>query len=462
MSTDTRTAADLAPVIESLDAVEGEVVTPDHPDYDSIRQVVPGDIDRRPAAIVRAASAVDVARVVRLVGETGVPLAVRAGGHSGAGHGAVEGGIVLDLRDLDAFEIDPQERIASAGGGLTAGAYTAAAAQHGLATGFGDTGSVGIGGLATGGGVGFLSRKHGLTIDSLVSAQVVTADGSIVEVSEHSHPDLFWAIRGGGGNFGVVTRFTFRLHDVSEFTGGLLVLPATPEVVAGFVREALAAPEELSTIANVMPCPPLPFVPDSAHGQMVVFAFVAYAGPPADAEQAVGRLRSLAAPLADMVQPGSYASMFQPEPPDYHPTAVARTLYLDHVDEASAAAIIEQLESSDAPMRAVQLRPLGGAISRVASGATAYAHREAPIMANVASFYQGSGDRAAREAWVAGLVAALDQGIPGAYVNFLQAEGEERVRAAYPSATWDRLAAVKRVYDPHNLFRGNHNIPPAE
>ncbi len=461
MSTDTRATADLAAVLESLEDVEGEVITPDHPDYDTARQVLPGDIDRRPAVIVRAASAVDVARVVRVAAESGLPFAVRAGGHSGAGHGAIDAGIVLDLRSLDRLEIDPERRVARAGGGLTAGAYTAAAAQHGLATGFGDTGSVGIGGLATGGGVGFLSRRHGLTIDSLLSAQVVTADGSILEASEHSHPDLFWAIRGGGGNFGVVTRFTFRLHDVSQFTGGLLVLPATPAVVAGFVREALAAPEELSTIANVMPCPPLPFVPESVHGETVVFAFVAYAGAPADAEKAVARLRDLAEPLADMVQPGSYASMFQPEPPDYHPTAVARTLFLDHVDEESAALMIEQLESSDAPVRAVQLRPLGGAIARVASGATAYAHREAPIMANVASFYTGADDRPGREAWVAALVAGLDQGVPGAYVNFLQAEGEQRVHAAYPVATWDRLAAVKQVYDPGNLFRGNHNIPPA-
>jgi FAD/FMN-containing dehydrogenase len=453
---------DLTAIIGGLrKTVSGEVITPEHSDYDAVRQIFSGRFDGSPAAVVRARSATDVSRVVRAAAEHGIPLAVRSGGHSGAGHSTNDGGLVLDVRPLTALTVDVKQRTAHAGGGLTAAEYTTAVAEHGLATGFGDTGSVGISGITLGGGVGFLSRKHGLTVDSLLAAEIVTADGEIREVDASREPDLFWAIRGGGGNFGVLTRLTFRLHDVSQFTGGLLVLPGTPEVVAGFVREAAMAPDELSTIANVMPCPPMPFLPQELHGSLVVLALVAYAGVPAGAERALGALRGLATPVVDMVQSGgSYAAMFPPEEVAVRPTAVSRTMFLDGVDEKAAALIIDRLTASDAPMRAVQLRPLGGAIARVPADATAYAHRQMPVMANVASFYVGEADRPRREAWVRELSATLDQGYEGAYVNFLGDEGPERVRAAYPGETWRRLVEVKRAYDPHNLFRGNQNIPP--
>ena len=225
-------------------------------------------IDRRPAAIVRPVDADEVRRVVSLARETGVELAVRGGGHSYAGHSTSEGGIVLDLRGLTALEIDPGERVVRAGGGLTSGEVTTAAASHGLAVGFGDTPTVGIGGLTLGGGAGYLVRKHGLTIDQLLGAEVVTADGRVLEVDETREPDLFWAIRGGGGNFGVVTRFDYRLHSVDTVTGGMLAIPATPETLAGLVEVADAAPEELSLIANVLgAAPPLPFVPAELVGK---------------------------------------------------------------------------------------------------------------------------------------------------------------------------------------------------
>lgn len=243
-------------------AVKGRVLTPEDAGYDEARAVFYGGFDRRPAAIVKVADGADVSRVVLLARESGVELAVRAGGHSGAGYGVSDGGIVIDLRDLKALDIDVENRTAWAGGGLTAGEYTAEAGKHGLATGFGDTGTVGIGGITLGGGVGFLVRKYGLTIDDLLAAEVVTADGQLLHVDDEHHPDLFWAIRGGGGNFGVVTRFKFRLHPVDQVVGGMLILPATPEVISGFVAAADAAPEELSTIANVMSAPPMPFLPD--------------------------------------------------------------------------------------------------------------------------------------------------------------------------------------------------------
>ncbi|HET8952450.1 MAG TPA: FAD-binding oxidoreductase, partial [Solirubrobacteraceae bacterium] len=261
----------------------GPVITPRHPDYDEARTVFAA-VDRRPALIARAASSQDVAAAIAHAREHDLPIAVRSGGHSPAGHGVVDDGVVIDLSAMRRLEIDPERRVAWAETGLTAGAYTAAAGAHGLATPFGDAASVGIGGIATAGGAGFLVRRHGLTIDDVLAAEVVTAGGERLHADARSHPDLFWAIRGGGGNFGVVTRLKLRLHSVGRILGGMLVLPATPEVLEGFVAEADGAPEELSAIANVMPAPPLPFLPAEHHGRPVVMAFLAFAGDVAAGE----------------------------------------------------------------------------------------------------------------------------------------------------------------------------------
>ena len=442
-------------------AFDGQVIAPDDPGYDQARTLFYGGWDRHPGAIARPTDAAGVARVVALAADAGLELAVRGGGHSLAGHSTTEGGIVLDLAALDALEIDPQGHSAWAQAGLTAGAYTAAVGTHGLATGFGDTGSVGIGGITLGGGVGFLVRKHGLTIDSLLAAEVVTADGRILQVDAQHHPELFWAIRGGGGNFGVVTRFQFRLHALSTIVGGMLLLPASAEVVEGVVAAAEAAPEELSGIANVMVAPPLPLLPEAAHGRLVVLALLCYAGDAEAGERALAPFRALAEPLADMLRPMTYAEMFAPEEEEYHPTAVSRTMLVDTVDREVAGTIMRHLEASDAPVRVAQLRVLGGAMARVPADATAFAHRDSRIMVNLAAFYDGPDDRVVRQAWVDKFAAALHQGDSRAYVNFLADEGPERVREAYPGSTWDRLAEVKRRYDPGNLFRRNQNIPPA-
>jgi FAD/FMN-containing dehydrogenase len=457
-STEAAATPNLIPRLRA--ASDGRLIAPGDAVYDRVRTVFYGDIDRRPAAIVRVADATDVARVVSLARETGVELAVRSGGHSGAGHSTTDGGIVLDLRDLQALEIDVQQRTAWAEAGLTAGEYTTAAGAHGLATGFGDTGSVGIGGITLGGGVGYLVRKHGLTIDDLLAAEIVTADGQLLHADAETHPDLFWAIRGGGGNFGVATRFQFRLHEVGMVVGGMLLLPATPEVIAGFIAAAEAAPEELSAIANVMPAPPLPFVPAEQHGQLVVLATMVYAGGVEAGEGAVAPFRALATPVADLVRPMPYPQIYPPEDENYRPTVVGHTMFVDAVDHQVAETIVEHLQASDAPMRAAQLRVLGGAMARVPVEATAFAHRHSRIMANLASFYQGPEDRAVRQAWVNDFAAALQQGDTGAYVGFMVDEGEARVRQAYPGPTWDRLVAIKRRYDPTNLFRLNQNIPP--
>jgi FAD/FMN-containing dehydrogenase len=441
------------------DSVIGRVIGPEDADYDQARKVFYRGFDRRPAVIVRARDAGDVARVVSLARETGLELAVRGGGHSLVGHGTSEGGIVLDLSAMTALDIDAERRTAWAQGGLTAGAYTTAAGAHGLATGFGDTGSVGIGGLTLGGGVGFLVRKHGLTIDHLLAAEIVTADGQLLRVDDETHPDLFWAIRGGGGNFGVATRFKYRLHEVDTIVGGMLILPATAEVITSLIAEAEAAPDELTLIANIMVAPPAPFLPDEAHGRLVIMGLLAYAGAVEEGERALAPIRALATPIADMVRPMPYPGIYQftEGGPDVA-EEVSHSMFLDAFDERAAQAIVEHVPASTAPIAVTQLRVLGGAMTRVPVEATAFAHRRRRIMVAAGAVFERAEERPAHQAWLDGQVAALGKSDPGVYVGFLRDEG---VRQAYPGPTWDRLAEIKGRYDPTNLFRVNQNIPPA-
>ncbi|TMC79043.1 MAG: FAD-binding oxidoreductase [Chloroflexi bacterium] len=451
----------ISETIPELDAISGRVIRPNDPEYDKARTSFYGGFDPRPGAIVRVADANDVARGITIARESGAEFIVRGGGHGVAGYATPQGGIVLDLRDMRALDIDAEGRSAWAETGLTAAEYTTAADAHGLATGFGDTGSVGIGGLTLGGGVGYLVRKHGLTIDDLLAADVVTADGQLRHVDAQTEPDLFWAIRGGGGNFGVATRFRYRLHPLAAIVGGMMMLPATADVIQSFIALAEAAPDELSTIANVMPAPPMPFVPTEHHGKLVIFAMMCYAGAVDAGERAIAPFRALAAPIVDMVKPSRYPEMYPPDDPNYHPIATGRTFFIDSVDRKVADTIVDQLNSTDAQMRVAQLRVLGGAMARVPVDDTAFAHRRSKIMVNVAALY-GSPDQASvYEPWVHRFVAALKQSDTGAYVNFLVDEGEARIRDAYPGKTWDRLRSIKRRYDPTNFFRLNQNIPPS-
>jgi FAD/FMN-containing dehydrogenase len=448
-------------ITEFAEVLNGRVMSPDDDGYDDARALFYGGLDRRPAVIVRAADETDVARVIGYARRHELELAVRGGGHSNAGHSTTEGGIVLDLKDMKAIDIDVEGRTAWAQTGLTAVEFSEAIGAHGFAIGFGDTGSVGIGGITLGGGVGYLVRKYGLTIDDLLAAQIVTADGELLRVDDEHHPDLFWAIRGGGGNFGVVTRFLYRLHELPTVVGGMLMLPASSEIVAKFIALAEAAPEELSTIANVMPAPPMPFVPEELHGTVVVMALMAYAGDAEAGERALAPFRALAEPLADMVKPTPYPEIYPPEDDSYRPMAVSRTMFIDTVDADVAEAIMRWLEGSDATLRVAQLRVLGGAMARVPAEATAFAHRASRIMVNVAAFYEGPEDKIARDVWVEAFAAALRQSDTGAYVNFIGEEGPSALREPYPGPTRERLVEIKTRYDPTNLFRLNQNVPPA-
>jgi len=446
--------------LRPLAGLTGRVITPDDSTYDQTRAVFYGGIEKRPSAIIRVAHVDDVRRVVNTARGEGYELAVRSGGHSIVGHSTTDGGLVIDLREMSRIDIDPSDRTAWVETGAAALHVTRALSDHGLVIGFGDSGSVGVGGITTGGGIGFLVRKFGMTIDSVIGAEVVTADGRYLRIDDEQEPDLFWAIRGGGGNFGVVTRLKFRLHELPHFTGGILILPATPETIAGFAAASLAAPEELSTIGNVMSAPPMPFLPAEVHGRLVIMAFIAFAGDDQAAERGIAPFRALATPIADMVKPGPYVSMYPPEDPSYKPKAVGRTMFVDSIDASRAQLIYDRLSASDAPMRVAQLRVLGGAMARIPSDATAYAHRSRPMLVNVAAFYQGEADREARKTWAQQFFRALQPTDDSAYVGFLNDDGADRIRGAYPGKTWDRLAAIKTVYDPTNLFRLNQNIPP--
>jgi len=442
------------------DELNGEVVIPEDPGYDEARQVFFKGIDRKPAAVAQVAGAEDVARVVTAAREGGLELAVRSGGHSRAGYGTSEGGIVIDLSELKSLDIDADANTAWVGTGIKAGEYTTATGEKGLVTGLGDSGSVGIGGITLAGGVGFLVRKHGLTIDNLLAAEVVTAGGEVVEAREDSEPDLFWAIRGGESNFGIATRFKLRLHEISEIVGGMLILPGTPETITGFLEAAKAAPEELSTIANVMLAPPMPMIPEEAHGKPVLMGLFAYVGPVDQAESVIAPFRALAEPHADMVRPMRYPELY--EGPEQEPQlAAGANFFADSLEPAGAEAILEELPKSTAMMNAIQMRVLGGAFGRVPGDATAFGHRDSELFVNVAAMYADPGETETHNAWVNGLADTLGRNGAGGYVGFMGDEDEATVRAAYPGANWDRLREVKRRYDPDNLFRLNHNIPPA-
>lgn len=437
----------------------GQIIVRGDSRYDTARTVLADPGDSRPLAVARVRSAQDVAEVIRFARRHDLPLAVRSGGHSGAGHGTVDGGIVIDLRELAGIVVDAETSAVWVGGGATAGAVLEAAAEHGLVVPFGDAASVGVGGLTTGGGVGYLSRQYGLTIDSLAAAEMVLADGRIVVTDQTQEPDLFWAIRGGGGNFGVVTRFLFRAIPLIEVTGGMLVLPATAATIAGFARAAENAPETLGTIATIMPAFPAPFIPEAHRGRPIILANIAYSGPAEEADRVLAPFRALAAPFLDTVKRGPFLDLYPKEelPPPGRPEQ--DTMFIGGIDEVVAQRIVDALESSDSIVRLVQIRVLGGAASRVPVDATAYAHRRSSILLYMVNFWTTEEERARRRRWLADLRVALDQGDNGAYANFLGAE--PRIGSAYPGATGERLSRIKQHYDPDNLFRRNHNIVPS-
>ncbi len=441
----------------------GELVTAEDADYDALRQVQEFTVDRRPLALVRAADEYDVAAAVSFARDHGLPLAVRSGGHSLARQSMIDDAIVVDLGAMKHISIDPETRTTRVQPGATSRDLAAQAQPYGLALSTGDTATVGMGGLTTGGGIGFMVRKYGLTIDNLLAARVVTADGEIVTASPTEHPDLFWAIRGGGGNFGIVTEFVYRLAPVGQVLGGELMLPPSREVVRGYLEYAAAAPDDLTTLANLMHAPPAPHVPAERVGELVLSILVCWTGSVEAGQAALAPLRALATPIADTVGPIPYPHMyaFTAHQEARHGWSI-RSMFAHELSDSVIDAALYAMARATSPYSIIHLRGLGGAMARVDPAATAFAHRHQRYwLSIIAIWLDPTENPITHQAWVRGLWQQIQYESSGVYVNFLEAdEGQDRMLEAYPAATHARLAAIKRRYDPHNLFRFNQNIQP--
>lgn len=419
-------------------------------------------MDRYPLAVVRVAAEQDVVAAIRFARANNVQLAIRSGGHSLAHYSVIDDAIIVDFSEYKQVRIDPVARIARVQGGATSNDVAWPANEHGLALTTGDTQSVGIGGLTTGGGIGYMVRKYGLTIDSLLSARVATADGQIVTASAVEHPELFWAIRGGGGNFGIITEFTFRLAPVDKILGGNIVLPASREVIRGYLDYVTAAPEELSTIGNLMHAPPAPFIPEDRVGEMVLEILVVWTGDPEEGERAVAPLRALATPVADTLDVIPYPGIYKfTEHLTLPHAASIRQMFAYEISDDVIDASLDAIRNASSPFSLVHMRGLGGAMSRVDKFATAFSHRDTNyFFAVIAAWLDPAEDGDKHRAWTEELWAKVRGEGSGVYVNFLEKEGPERIKEAYGAVTWERLRAIKAHYDPDNLFHFNQNIPP--
>jgi FAD/FMN-containing dehydrogenase len=453
------------PALDTLArSVSGSVVRPGDPGYEEARQVYNAMIDARPAAVVRCASTADVAAVVRYATESGAPLAVRGGGHSVPGFGTADGAVVADLSGLQSVVADDGARTASAGGGTTWGRFNDVTAAHGLATTGGIISTTGVGGLTLGGGIGYLSRGYGLSCDNLVSARVVTADGAVLTASDQEHPDLFWALRGGGGNFGVVTEFTYRLHPVGTVLGGPMFFELSDAVaVLSAFRDFIAdAPREYGGFPAFQIAPPLPFVPADRVGEPFVAIVSCWTGSVAEGERVIDRFRQVARPVAEHVGPMPYAALnsafdgLVPRGLQHYWKAA----FVTELTDEAIAAHVEHGSRVPVVNSTVHLYPINGAVHDVAADATAFGHRSASWAPVIAGMWPDPADNDANTRWVREYHAAIaPHSEAGGYVNFASADDQSRVGDNYGS-NYGRLREVKRRYDPANVFHLNQNIQP--
>lgn len=443
----------------------GELVHPGEPSYDDLRKVWNGSIDRRPGLIARCTGVADIRSALAFARRTGLPVAVRGGGHSFPGHSTCDGGIVLDLAHLKGIRVDPVRRTARAQAGVLLGELDRETQAFGLATPAGIVTHTGLAGLTLGGGIGWLMRKYGLTIDNLLSVDVVTADGELVTASEDVNADLFWGIRGGGGNFGIVTEFEFRLHPVGPIVyAGPMMWPMekSPELLRFYRDWITDVPDELTTAVIHRWVAAVPAIPTEFHGRPVVVVVACYAGSVEDGERVIAPLKAFAPPMLDLCQPKPFVahqSMFDPSFPHgwwyYMRACDVAALSDEVVDVASARGL-----AINSPLTSYAIFQLGGAISRVPSDATAFADRTSGHAFNFVGATNDAEKFPAEREWVRDSWRAIEPHQSGTYINFLGDEGADRIRSAYGASTYDRLKDLKRKYDPDNLFHLNQNIPP--
>jgi FAD/FMN-containing dehydrogenase len=448
----------------------GDLMTPEDPDYDGARAVWNGTVDRRPRLIARCRGTADVAAAVRFARDADLEIAVRGGGHNVAGTAVCDDGIVIDLSAMRAVSVDLVDRTAVVQGGALWGDVDHETQAYGLATTGGIVSHTGVGGLSLGGGIGWLMRKHGLTVDNLVEAELVTATGDLLRASANDHPDLFWALRGGGGNFGVVTSFRFALHPLGPtvMAGPVFWAAADTTDVLRFYRDFVAdAPDELTTIIRLGTIPPLPIVGDELHFRPAIAVASCYAGPVEDGERAVRALRQHGTPLVDLVGPTLYVD---------HQRAIDDTVphgwhyywkgtNLAALSDAVIDIVAEHAYGATSPRSYAAIFHIGGAVARATRGATAYPERNVEHIMSIDAVWLPEQDDAvasAEIAWARAFVDALEPHSAGVYVNFLDFDDDTcRIREAYGDANYQRLAEVKAKYDPDNVFRNNKNIQPA-
>jgi hypothetical protein len=464
-STATQIPLDASALDELERSFRGQLVRSGEPGYDEHRRVWNGSIDRSPALVARCTGVADVVAALRFAEGAGLPVAVRSGGHSFPGLSVCDGGVVIDLARMKGIRVDPEARTARAQAGVLWGELDRETQEFGLATTGGIVTHTGVAGLTLGGGIGWLQRKHGLTIDQLLSVDLVTADGELVKASEAENTDLFWGLRGGGGNFGIVTEFEFRLHPVGPivFAGPIFwPMEQAPELLRFYREWSAEAPDELMTIVVQRKAPPLPFVPAELHGKPVVSVVCCYAGDLEEGEEVVRPLKGWGSPVIDLCEAKPYVAhqaMFDPSFPHdwwYYMRACDVAELSDQVIDIS----VEHALQIRSPLTAFPIWQLGGAVARVADEETAFNGRDAGHTFNITAVTATAEGFDAEREWVRSFSSALAPHQTSVYVNFLMEEGQERVRQAYGDEKYDRLRALKRKYDPGNFFRHNQNIPP--
>jgi FAD/FMN-containing dehydrogenase len=446
-------------------SVRGGVLTPGDGGYDAARRVYNGMIERRPSLIIRCAGVADVLAAVRLARDRGCPPAVRGGGHSAAGFGVCDGGLMIDLSPMKGIHVDPVRRTARAQAGVVWGELDHETQTFGLATTGARISTTGISGVTLGGGYGWLMRKFGLTVDNLISVDIVTAGGDLVVASEREHAELFWGLRGGGGNFGVVTSFEYRLHEVGPvLMGGMAFYPVTrAREILHFFREFMdSAPDELSALLNFLITPPAPFVPEHLRGVPVVAIAVCHAGPVEDAGRDLEPLARIGPPLIDQIRPRRYQSLQRlfDAAGVFGYQVYGRSGHLAELSDEAIDCLVAYAPRVTSPLSIVMLSTLGGAVARVGEHETAFSHRRTRFDCAINSVWTDPRESDRHIGWVRDFWRALRPSTAGVYVNELGDEGEERVREAYNPRTYERLAALKNIYDPENFFRLNQNIRP--
>jgi FAD/FMN-containing dehydrogenase len=446
-------------------SLTGSVVVPGDDGYEEARKVWNGMIDRRPAMIVRCQTPSDVLASVNFARANDLVVAVRGGAHNVAGNATCDDGIVIDLSPMRKVTVDSAARTATAEGGCTWADFDQATHAFGLAMTGGLVSTTGIAGFTLGGGIGWLMRKYGLTCDNLRAVDLVTADGRRARASASENPDLFWGVRGGGGNFGVVTSFEYALHPVDTVLGGLVLHPASraAEVLRFFGEFVATAPDELTSLAAFITAPPAPFVPQDLQLQPAIAIAVCYTGDLEEAERAVRTLREFGPPAADVIGPMPYP-VLQSLLDESAPKGVQnywKSAFLNDLDEATIQTLVAQSAAMRSPLSAIHLHHMEGAVGRVGPADTAFGHRDGRFVLNIVGMWPDPSESDGHVRWVRDCYdAMMAHATSGVYVNFLGEEGQDRVRAAYTSAQYDRLVRLKREYDPTNLFRLNQNIRP--